>query len=104
MTAAMRAAPQLVDAELGHVPLRRFGFVGEIAPTVPFCAREAVTPPAPSRGRRRFGLRLRPKLNQGLRNMAFTVRPEDSTTRHVVPTRRRDGPARRAGRLPWITR
>ncbi len=40
MTAPMRAAPQLVDAELAHVPLRRFGTVGEIAPTVAFLCTE----------------------------------------------------------------
>ncbi len=40
MTAPMRAAPQLVDAELAHVPLRRFGSVGEIAPTAAFLCTE----------------------------------------------------------------
>jgi 3-oxoacyl-[acyl-carrier protein] reductase len=40
MTAPMRAAPELVDAELAHIPLRRFGFVGEIAPTVAFLCTE----------------------------------------------------------------
>jgi NAD(P)-dependent dehydrogenase (short-subunit alcohol dehydrogenase family) len=40
MTAPMRAAPELVDAELSHIPLRRFGSVGEIAPTVAFLCTE----------------------------------------------------------------
>jgi 3-oxoacyl-[acyl-carrier protein] reductase len=40
MTAPMRAAPELVDAELAHIPLRRFGSVGEIAPTVAFLCTE----------------------------------------------------------------
>jgi len=40
MTAPMRAASELVDAELAHIPLRRFGSVGEIAPTVAFLCTE----------------------------------------------------------------
>jgi len=40
MTAPMRAAPELVDSELAHIPLRRFGSVGEIAPTVAFLCTE----------------------------------------------------------------
>src|SRR5271156_5357394 len=40
MTAPMHAAPQLVDAELAHIPLRRFGTVGDIAPTVAFLCTE----------------------------------------------------------------
>lgn len=42
MTAPMHAAPQLVDAELAHIPLRRFGTVGDIAPAVAFlCAEQS---------------------------------------------------------------
>jgi 3-oxoacyl-[acyl-carrier protein] reductase len=42
MTAPMHAVPELVHAELAHIPLRRFGTVGEIAPTVAFlCTEEA---------------------------------------------------------------
>jgi NAD(P)-dependent dehydrogenase (short-subunit alcohol dehydrogenase family) len=40
MTAPMRAAPELVDAELAHIPLGRFGSVREIAPTVAFLCTE----------------------------------------------------------------
>jgi 3-oxoacyl-[acyl-carrier protein] reductase len=40
MTAPMRAAQEIVDAELDHVPLRRFGSVGEIAPTIAFLCTE----------------------------------------------------------------
>src|ERR1700722_5581800 len=40
MTAPMRAAPELVDAELAHIPLRRFGKVGDIAPAVAFLGTE----------------------------------------------------------------
>ncbi|WP_204079100.1 SDR family NAD(P)-dependent oxidoreductase [Mycobacterium riyadhense] len=40
MTAPMQVAPELVDAELAHIPLRRFGSVGEIAPTVAFLCTE----------------------------------------------------------------
>jgi 3-oxoacyl-[acyl-carrier protein] reductase len=40
MTAPMHAAAELVDSELAHIPLRRFGSVGEIAPTVAFLCTE----------------------------------------------------------------
>lgn len=40
MTAPMHTATELVDAELAHIPLRRFGSVGEIAPTVAFLCTE----------------------------------------------------------------
>ena len=40
MTAPMHTAPQLVDAELAHIPLRRFGKVGDIAPAVAFLCTE----------------------------------------------------------------
>jgi NAD(P)-dependent dehydrogenase (short-subunit alcohol dehydrogenase family) len=40
MTAPMHAAPQLVDAELAHIPLARFGKVGDIAPAVAFLCTE----------------------------------------------------------------
>ncbi|MEV0672428.1 SDR family oxidoreductase [Mycobacterium sp. NPDC050441] len=40
MTAPMQFAPELVDAELAHIPLRRFGSVGEIAPAVAFLCTE----------------------------------------------------------------
>lgn len=40
MTAPMHAVTELVDAELAHIPLRRFGNVGEIAPTVAFLCTE----------------------------------------------------------------
>jgi 3-oxoacyl-[acyl-carrier protein] reductase len=40
MTAPMRAAQELVDAELAHIPLRRFGSAGEVAPTVAFLCTE----------------------------------------------------------------
>jgi NAD(P)-dependent dehydrogenase (short-subunit alcohol dehydrogenase family) len=40
MTAPMHAATELVDAELGHIPLRRFGSVGEVAPAVAFLCTE----------------------------------------------------------------
>jgi NAD(P)-dependent dehydrogenase (short-subunit alcohol dehydrogenase family) len=43
MTAPMHAAPQLVDTELAHIPLRRFGRVGDIAPTVAFLCTEQST-------------------------------------------------------------
>ncbi|HVQ99765.1 MAG TPA: SDR family oxidoreductase, partial [Mycobacterium sp.] len=33
-------AAELVDAEVAHIPLRRFGSVGEIAPTVAFLCTE----------------------------------------------------------------
>jgi 3-oxoacyl-[acyl-carrier protein] reductase len=40
MTAPMHAAAELVDSELAHIPLQRFGSVGEIAPTVAFLCTE----------------------------------------------------------------
>lgn len=40
MTAPMHAAAELVESELAHIPLRRFGSVGEIAPTVAFLCTE----------------------------------------------------------------
>jgi len=40
MTAPMQFARQLVDAEIAHVPLRRFGSVNEIAPTIAFLCTE----------------------------------------------------------------
>jgi 3-oxoacyl-[acyl-carrier protein] reductase len=40
MTAPMHVAAELVDAELAHIPVRRFGSVGEIAPTVAFLCTE----------------------------------------------------------------
>jgi 3-oxoacyl-[acyl-carrier protein] reductase len=40
MTAPMHAATELVDAELAHIPLHRFGSVGEVAPTVAFLCTE----------------------------------------------------------------
>ena len=40
MTAPMHGGTELVDAELAHIPLRRFGSVGEIAPTVAFLCTE----------------------------------------------------------------
>lgn len=40
MTAPMQFAPELVDSELAHIPLRRFGSVAEIAPTVAFLCTE----------------------------------------------------------------
>lgn len=40
MTAPMRVVPELLDAELAHTPLRRFGSVGEVAPTVAFLCTE----------------------------------------------------------------
>ncbi|MEX3644585.1 SDR family NAD(P)-dependent oxidoreductase [Mycolicibacterium porcinum] len=40
MTAPMQFAPELVDAELGHIPLRCFGSVGEIAPAIAFLCTE----------------------------------------------------------------
>lgn len=36
MTAPMQFAPQLMDAEVAHIPLGRFGSVGEIAHTIAF--------------------------------------------------------------------
>lgn len=40
MTAPMQFAPALVEAELAHIPLRRFGSVGDIAPAVAFLCTE----------------------------------------------------------------
>jgi 3-oxoacyl-[acyl-carrier protein] reductase len=40
MTAPMHSAEELVESELAHIPLRRFGSVGEIAPTVAFLCTE----------------------------------------------------------------
>jgi 3-oxoacyl-[acyl-carrier protein] reductase len=40
MTAPMHVAAELVDSELAHIPLRRFGSVREIAPTVAFLCTE----------------------------------------------------------------
>lgn len=40
MTAPMQFAPQIVDAELAHIPLRRFGSVTDIAPTIAFLCTE----------------------------------------------------------------
>ena len=40
MTAPMHAVAELVDAEVAHIPLRRFGAVDEIAPTVAFLCTE----------------------------------------------------------------
>ena len=40
MTAPMYGAAEIVQAELAHIPLRRFGFVTEIAPTIAFLCTE----------------------------------------------------------------
>ncbi|SPM29996.1 SDR family NAD(P)-dependent oxidoreductase [Mycobacterium terramassiliense] len=40
MTAPMHGASELVESELAHIPLRRFGSVGEIAPTIAFLCTE----------------------------------------------------------------
>ncbi|BBX48793.1 SDR family oxidoreductase [Mycobacterium cookii] len=40
MTAPMQGVPDIVDAELAHIPLGRFGTVAEIAPTVAFLCTE----------------------------------------------------------------
>jgi len=40
MTAPMHLARELVDSELAHIPLHRFGSVAEIAPTVAFLCTE----------------------------------------------------------------
>ncbi|OBK53969.1 SDR family NAD(P)-dependent oxidoreductase [Mycobacterium sp. 1081908.1] len=40
MTAPMHGAAELVESELAHIPLHRFGSVGEIAPTVAFLCTE----------------------------------------------------------------
>ena len=40
MTAPMHGAAEIVNAELAHIPLRRFGSVTEIAPTIAFLCTE----------------------------------------------------------------
>jgi 3-oxoacyl-[acyl-carrier protein] reductase len=40
MTAPMHISEELVESELAHIPLRRFGSVSEIAPTVAFLCTE----------------------------------------------------------------
>ncbi|OBH24779.1 oxidoreductase [Mycobacterium sp. E342] len=40
MTAPMHGSAELVETELVHIPLRRFGSVGEIAPTIAFLCTE----------------------------------------------------------------
>lgn len=40
MTAPMHGAAELVESELAHIPLRRFGSVREIAPTIAFLCTE----------------------------------------------------------------
>ncbi|OBJ61768.1 SDR family NAD(P)-dependent oxidoreductase [Mycobacterium sp. 1423905.2] len=40
MTAPMHVAPQLVEAELAHIPLQRMGSPREVAPTVAFLCTE----------------------------------------------------------------
>lgn len=40
MTAPMQSVPEIVDSELAHIPLGRFGAVGEIAPTIAFLCTE----------------------------------------------------------------
>ncbi|OMC55049.1 oxidoreductase [Mycobacterium sp. IS-836] len=40
MTAPMHAAADIVESELAHIPLRRFGSVTEIAPTIAFLCTE----------------------------------------------------------------
>jgi 3-oxoacyl-[acyl-carrier protein] reductase len=40
MTAPMHLAAELVDSELAHIPLHRFGSVGEIAPTIAYLCTE----------------------------------------------------------------
>lgn len=40
MTAPMHGAAELVESELAHIPLRRFGAVAEIAPTIAFLCTE----------------------------------------------------------------
>jgi 3-oxoacyl-[acyl-carrier protein] reductase len=40
MTAPMHGAAEIVDAELAHIPLRRFGSVTEIAPAIAFLCTE----------------------------------------------------------------
>lgn len=40
MTAPMHGAAELMNAELAHIPLQRFGSVGDIAPTIAFLCTE----------------------------------------------------------------
>ena len=40
MTAPMQGVPEIVEPELAHIPLRRFGSVAEIAPTIAFLCTE----------------------------------------------------------------
>ena len=40
MTAPMQSLPAILDAELRHIPLRRFGVTAEVAPTVAFLCTE----------------------------------------------------------------
>ncbi|OBB94525.1 SDR family NAD(P)-dependent oxidoreductase [Mycobacterium sp. 852002-30065_SCH5024008] len=40
MTAPMHGSAELVESELEHIPLRRFGSVGEVAPTIAFLCTE----------------------------------------------------------------
>lgn len=40
MTAPMHLAQELVDSELAHIPLRRFGSAADVAPTVAFLCTE----------------------------------------------------------------
>jgi NAD(P)-dependent dehydrogenase (short-subunit alcohol dehydrogenase family) len=40
MTAPMHVAAEIADAELAHIPLHRFGSVGEIAPTIALLCTE----------------------------------------------------------------
>ncbi|OMC07038.1 SDR family NAD(P)-dependent oxidoreductase [Mycobacterium sp. SP-6446] len=40
MTAPMHAAADIVESELAHIPLRRFGSIAEIAPTIAFLCTE----------------------------------------------------------------
>lgn len=40
MTAPMQGIPALMDSELGHIPLGRFGRVDELAPTIAFLCTE----------------------------------------------------------------
>lgn len=40
MTAPMNAVPEIVDSEVAHIPLGRFGTVDEIAPTIAFLCTE----------------------------------------------------------------